>query len=407
MTSTSNAGRITVVLCLLAALCEGFDLQAAGVAAAGIGPLFRPAPDVMGNFFAASTLGLFIGAMFGGYMADRMGRRFVLIYSIIAFGLFSLLTALAWDMRTLTWARFFTGLGLGGALPMVMTMVPEASTAERRAANVAVAFAGMPIGGAFASAIALFTGPARWHLIFIIGGILPLALALTMLMLLKESTEFTALQSANRSSSSTAAQAYRFMQVMAQGRALQTALLWASFFLALIILYLLLNWLPTLLKDNGMTGQQAAFAQIIFNAGGAIAALSMGRLLVGRWRMPSLVATFIGVPVMLYVLSTVGRDFLVASIIVCLLGLAVLSLQAFLYSTAPDSYPTWIRGVGVGAVIAVGRLGSVIGPKLGGWLKGLGHGSSQLMLDLVPIAIIGSVFALLLALNKRRSFANF
>jgi AAHS family 3-hydroxyphenylpropionic acid transporter len=402
MTSTMRAGRITVLLCLLAAICEGIDLQAAGLAAAGIGPLFKPAPDLMGDFFAASTLGLFIGAMLGGHMADRMGRRSVLIYSVVSFGLFSLLTALAWDMRTLTWARFFTGLGLGGALPMVMTMVTEASTAKRRAANVAVAFAGLPMGGAIVSVIALFTGPAQWHLIFIIGGILPLALALTMLMLLKESPEFTALQTADQSTPGTTAQAGRFMQIMAQGRASQTALLWISFFLALIILYLLLNWLPTLLKDNGMTGRQAAFAQIIFNIGGAVAALSMGRLLVGRWRMPSLVAVFIGVPVMLYVLSTIGREFLVASFVVFLLGLAVLSLQAFLYSTAPASYPTWIRGVGVGAAIAVGRLGSIIGPKLGGWLKGLGHGSSQLLLDLLPIAIIGSVFALILALTIRK-----
>jgi MFS transporter, AAHS family, 3-hydroxyphenylpropionic acid transporter len=222
-----------------------------------------------------------------------------------------------------------------------------------------------------------------------------------MLMLLKESPEFTALQAATQSTSGTTAQVGTFAQIMAQGRALQTALLWISFFLALIILYLLLNWLPTLLKDNGMTDEQAAIAQITFNVGGTVAALSMGGLLVGRWRMPSLVAAFIGVPAMLYVLSRIGGDFLIAGIVVFLLGLAVLSLQAFLYATAPASYPTWIRGVGVGAAIAIGRLGSIVGPKLGGWLKGLGHGSSQLLLDLLPIAIIGSVFALILALNKR------
>lgn len=366
LTSTSSARRITIVLCLLAALCEGIDLQAAGVAAAGIGLVFRPAPDMLGTFFAASTLGLFIGAMLGGHMADRIGRRSVLIYSVVSFGLFSLLTALAWDMQTLTWARFFTGLGLGGALPMVMTMVPEASRAERRTANTAIAFAGMPIGGAIVSAIALYAGPARWHLIFIIGGILPLALALAMLMLLKESPEFTALQAVNQNTSGTGAQAGRFLQILTQGRALQSALLWISFFLALIILYLLLNWLPTLLKDTGMTGQQAAFAQITFNVGGAVAALTMGSLLVGRWRTPSLVAVFIGVPSMLYTLSMVGSDFFVAEIVVLLLGVAVLSQQAFLYATAPASYPTWIRGAGVGAAIAVGRLGSIVGPKLGG-----------------------------------------
>jgi len=127
----------------------------------------------------------------------------------------------------------------------------------------------------------------------------------------------------------------------------------------------------------------------------------MGSLLVSRWRMPSLVVAFIGVPAMLYVLSTIGSDFLSAGIVVLLLSLAVFSLQAFLYATAPASYPTLIRGVGVGVAIAIGRFGSIVGPKLGGWLKGLGHGSSQLLLDLLPIAIVGSVFALILALHKR------
>jgi AAHS family 3-hydroxyphenylpropionic acid transporter len=400
MTTTNRAGRITVALCLLAACCEGIDLQAAGVAAAGIVPQFKPAPDVLGSFFAASTLGLFGGALLGGRLADRLGRRIVLITSIAAFGLFSLFTAFAWDLQTLTWARFFTGLGLGGALPMVMTMVPEASGAERRTANTAITYAGLPTGGVIVSAIAFFSGPEQWRAIFIIGGILPLALALAMLVMLKESPEFSAFQAANKSAAGAGAQAGSFLQIMAQGRAARTLLLWISFFLALIIVYLLLNWLPTLLRDSGMTGAQANIAQMGFNLGGAIASLCMGSLLIGRWRMPTLLTIFIGVPAMLYVLSVIGGDFLVAIIVVFLLGIAVMALQAYLYATAPAAYPTWIRGVGVGAAIAVGRLGSIVGPKLGGWLKGLGHGSSQLLIDLLPIAIVGSVVALVLALNK-------
>lgn len=396
-----RTGRTTIVLCLLVACCEGFDLQAAGVAAVGIAAQFKPAPNVMGNFFAASTLGLFIGALLGGHAADRLGRRIVLIYSIVAFGLFSVLTAFAWDMQSLTVARLLTGLGLGGALPMVMTLVPEASRVERRTANTAIAFAGLPVGGAIVSATALLAGSAQWHLIFIIGGVLPLALAIAMAMLLQESPDFTALRAAHPNAPDNSLRVGSFMQILAPGRALQSLLLWISFFLALIVLYLLLNWLPTLLRDNGMSGRQAAFAQIAFNIGGALAAFGMGSLLIGRWRMPGLLVVFAAVPAMLYALSKLGGDFTIACFVVLLLGLAVLSLQAFLYATAPASYPVWLRGQGVGAAIAVGRLGSFVGPKLGGWLKGLGHGPSQLLLDLLPIAVIGSVFALLLALRKQ------
>jgi AAHS family 3-hydroxyphenylpropionic acid transporter len=399
-TATTSAARTTIALCLMAAFCEGIDLQAAGVAASGIAPLYKPADDVLANFFAASTFGLFIGALLGGRLADRLGRRSVLIASIAAFGLFSLLTAFAWDMQTLTLARFFTGLGLGGAFPMVITMVAEASVAERRTANTAIAYAGLPIGGVIVSTIALLSGAANWRWIFLIGGIAPLLVALSMRLKLAESPDFRALQNAGAEASATRDNAGNFMQIMAQGRAVRTLLLWVSFFLALIIVYLLLNWLPTLLIGNGLSRGQATIAQILFNAGGAIAALSMGRLLVGSWRMPSLVAAAVGVPALLYLLAQIGGDFVTAATTVFLLGLTALALQAFLYASAPPSYPTWIRGVGVGAVVAVGRVGSIVGPKLGGWLKGLGHGSAQLLIDLLPIAILGSLAALALALHK-------
>src|SRR6202023_2997864 len=111
------ARRSTIIFCVCAALCEGIDLQAAGVAAAGIGAEFKPSPDQFGTFFSASTFGLFLGAIIGGRLADSIGRKKVLVVSIGLFGLFSLLTSLAPDVHSLIWARALTGLGLGGALP--------------------------------------------------------------------------------------------------------------------------------------------------------------------------------------------------------------------------------------------------------------------------------------------------
>src|SRR5204863_45728 len=111
------AARRTLLFCFLVALCEGLDLQAAGVAAGGLSREFMPTPGQKGLFFSASTFGLSIGAVIGGWLADRIGRKKVLIAAIGAFGLFSLLTIFAWDMQSLTIARLLTGLGLGGALP--------------------------------------------------------------------------------------------------------------------------------------------------------------------------------------------------------------------------------------------------------------------------------------------------
>jgi AAHS family 3-hydroxyphenylpropionic acid transporter len=190
--------------------------------------------------------------------------------------------------------------------------------------------------------------------------------------------------------------------IVTHGRAVATLLLWSSFFLGLLTLYLLLSWLPTLLVDNGMTKPQAAAAQIAFNVGGGIAALLMGQLLEGRLRGAGIVTTFVALPALILLLSRAPAQPGPTVLIVFALGCAVIAAQAFLYAVAPACYPTTIRGIGVGAAVAVGRIGSIAGPKLAGMLKAAGHGYSQLLTDLLPIALVGSVTAIALAWYTHR-----
>jgi MFS transporter, AAHS family, 3-hydroxyphenylpropionic acid transporter len=399
------AVRATIIFCLLAALCEGIDLQAAGVAAAGIASQFKPLPDQLGNFFSASTFGLFFGALIGGRLADNIGRKTVLVSSIALFGLFSLLTSAAWDMSSLAWARLLTGLGLGGALPNLIALVTENSREHRHSANVALVYSATPFGGAIASLLSMLLAASHWRWIFIVGGVVPLLLAPVMAYWLPESGEFRRLQLASSRTSTAASAALlpsmpkrgSFAAIFADGRALPTIWLWLTFFLELLMLYLLLNWLPTLLVGDGLTRTQAAGAQIGFNVGGALAALGIGYLLEGKLRNRSIILTFIALPILLVVLAKSPPQVAVLTLVVFVLGCAVLAAQAFLYAMAPAPYPTAIRGVGVGTAVAVGRIGAIVGPKLGGLLKAAGHGYSRLLMDLLPIVILGSVCALLLA----------
>jgi len=184
----------TIVCCVLAVFCEGIDLQAAGVAAGGIIPEFKPSPGQLGNFFSASTTGLFFGALIGGRLSDSIGRKRVVLASIVLFGLFSLLTALAPDMQMLYWARLLTGLGLGGALPNLIALVNECSAPDRRSANVALAYSGAPFGGAVASLISMSIAAPHWRLIFIAGGVAPLIVAPIMMAKLRESPAFERLR---------------------------------------------------------------------------------------------------------------------------------------------------------------------------------------------------------------------
>jgi MFS transporter, AAHS family, 3-hydroxyphenylpropionic acid transporter len=387
-----------MVLCALAALCEGIDLQAAGVAAAGIGSEFRPNPEQLGTFFSGSTFGLFFGALIGGRLADAVGRKSVLVASVGVFGLFGLLTPCAWDLPSLSAVRVLTGLGLGGALPNLIALVSESSPEHRRSASVALVYAGMPFGGGVISLISLLLPVAHWRWIFIVGGVLPLLLAPAMAGALPESTAFRALQSLGMAAGGVEPMPRRgsLLGVFADRRALGTLLLWVSFFLGLLMLYLLLNWLPTLLVGSGFTRTQASLAQIGFNIGGALAAWLIGLLLESRARNPSVVVIFVALPILLVLLAQAPLQLGTLLLIVFLLGCAVMASQAYLYSAAPLVYPTSIRGIGVGAAIAMGRIGSIVGPKLGGMLKAAGHSSSQLLMDLLPIVIAGSIAALLL-----------
>lgn len=406
------AARVTILFCLLAAICEGFDLQAAGVAAAGLSAEFRPGPDALGSFFSASTLGLFVGALIGGQLSDRIGRKSVLVLSIALFGVFSALTAFAWDFSSLIGARLLTGLGLGGALPNLIALTAEAAAPGRRSASVALVYIGNPLGGALASLVSLLVSGAHWRWIFLIGGLAPLLLVPAMARLLPESAAFRAERAAARAGAGAIASAVvsarpdssrGLRAILGEGRAPWTLLLWISFGLELLILYLLLNWLPLLLHEAGLTRAQAATAQIGFNLGGALAGLTLGRLLEGSARSLTVLATFCAMPLVIWALARapIGPAWIIA--IVFVLGCAVLAAQAFLYAQAPRGYPTLIRGIGVGAAIAVGRVGSIIGPKLGGLLKAAGHSSSQLLLDLLPIVIVGSLCALGLAFYRPRA----
>lgn len=398
----SAAARRTIFFCVLAAVCEGIDLQAAGVAAGGIKAQFHPTENQLGTFFSASTFTLFFGALIGGRLADSIGRKTVLVGSIALFGLFSLLTPLAWDLPSLIGARLLTGLGLGGALPILIALVAESSRERRRHANVALAYSGNPMGGALISLVLLLVASAHWRLIFVVGGILPLALAPVMAFAVRESASFQSAESLSASSPRRGS----FAAIFGAGRALPTILLWVSFFLGLLTLNVFLSWLPILLVGNGLTGAQSALAQIGFNLGGAMAAILIGACLEGRLRNLSLLITFLALPLVLVALAHAPAQLTIILALVFLMGCAVLAAQAFLYSMAPAVYPTSIRGVGVGAAVAIGRTGSIAGPKLGGYLKSAGHGYSQLLMDLLPIVIVASVCALALAWYTRRARAG-
>jgi AAHS family 3-hydroxyphenylpropionic acid transporter len=349
---------------------------------------------MLSYFFSGGTFGLFLGAIVGGRLADRIGRKRVLVGSIILFGLFSLATAWAWDISSLIAARLATGLGLGGALPNLISIGSENAAPHRRNASVAIIYSGTPLGGTLASVVSLMVSTAHWRTIFFVGGLLPLIIAPIIARYLRESEAFSRLRSETMVTGPDRTGVFSFLE---EGRAGRTFLLWASFLLSLLTLYLLLNWLPTLLAANGSSRPQVAIAMMGFNTGGFLSTVYIGTYLQARLRRSGVLATFIGMPLLLLILAHVSGQGLLVSLIIAALGAAVVGSQGILYAYAPQIYPTRNRGTGVGFAVGMGRIGSIIGPVFGGSLVGSGLSASGVLTGLLPVVCVGSVCAISLA----------
>ena len=188
--SSSSRLMLTIGLCFLVALMEGLDLQAAGIAAGGIAQAFALDKMQMGWIFSAGILGLLPGALVGGMLADRYGRKRILISSVALFGLFSLATAIAWDFPSLVFARLMTGVGLGAALPNLIALTSEAAGPRFRGTAVSLMYCGVPIGAALAATLGFAGANLAWQTVFWVGGVVPLILVPLLMRWLPESAVF-------------------------------------------------------------------------------------------------------------------------------------------------------------------------------------------------------------------------
>ena len=391
----SRAVSVTIAFCFLAALCEGFDIQAAGVAAGGISRELQPLPAQLGFFFSAGSFGLLLGAIAGGWLADRIGRRKVLIAAIGSFGVFSLLTSLAQSMEALTWMRLLTGFGLGGAMPNLIAITADVSRGASRNASIATTYIGMPLGGAIASLLVALAPAEHWRWIFVAGGIAPLLIAAAMLAFMPRPTE--------RASAAAAVEIEPgiLRDLFGEQRLRATLLLWVGFFLLVLTLHLMLNWLPLLLQGRGLTKTAAALAQGGFNLGGAVGGLSIGMALDSRWRRPGIVACIVALPLVLVLLANTETHIGVMIGLALLLGAAILALQVILYGVAGALYPSSVRGTGMGAAVGIGRIGSIVGPAMAALMIGAGRTPTQVLTGLLPIAILCAICVVVLAWPRR------
>ncbi|HAV4460283.1 3-(3-hydroxy-phenyl)propionate transporter MhpT [Acinetobacter baumannii] len=391
-----SRAKITLLLCFAIAIFEGFDLQSMGVAAPRMRAEFMLDNAQMAWAFSAAILGTLPGAILGGRFADIVGRKKILIFSILLFGIMSLLTAYAANFSLLLLIRFCTGLGMGGALPMMITLASEAVPDKYKGTAVSIMYSGIPFGGLLTSVVAMsLAGDAEWRHIFYIGGIAPILLIPLIMRFLPESNDY--LQRKVQAQQTTP-----FFEVLfAKERRMSTIQLWISFFCTLVVLYFLLNWLPLLMGAQGLSKLQANYVQMGYNVGGILGSILMG-VLLDKLRMSFVIKLiYLGILFSLCCLAISPTVALLAlSAVGC--GLFIVGGQSALYGLAAMYYPTEMRGTGVGAAVAIGRIGSFAGPLMAGFLLSLGQSSTIVIGSSIPVILIAAISALLLVKKPKQ-----
>ena len=381
-------------LCLVTAVFEGADNVSLGLAAPRIARELGLHPAQIGLALSASLLGLMLGSFFGGRLADRIGRKRVLVMSMVTLGLFSLATTVARSLDILLSLRLLVGLGIGGAFPILIAMASEASSPGRRAAAIGLVYCGNPIGAALLSLLMSLLGTAvDWRVIFYVGGVGPLLLAPVLIAFLPESAAFRAARSGL---AGAAAPLARVGEVLfGEGRLAATVLLWVSCAFTLFVVYLLLNWIPSLMQGKGLSGPQGAMVAMTLNLGGAVGVLVFGALVDRGYQKRAILGCYL---VLLLALAGLAafNGYAVMLLFAGFAGLSMLGSQLVLYSLAADYYPTLCRGTGLGAMVSVGRVGAVSAPYAAGILLSAGYDATAVLYTAVACVFIAAALAIAL-----------
>ncbi|WP_180186686.1 3-(3-hydroxy-phenyl)propionate transporter MhpT [Acinetobacter sp. YH01008] len=376
---------LTIFLCFWVAFFEGFDLQAPGIAAKGIAASFALDQVQMGYVFSLGVFGMLFGAFFGGRIADYLGQKKVLMLSVAIFGVFMSLTAIAPSIEVLYAARFLTGLGLGAAMPTMISVVGDEATEANRGKLNSLMYCGLPVGAIFVAELAMSFPDIQWQTLFLIGGLTPLALIPLMAFVLKDKPKVAA-------DVQVSAEAVPGMVevLFKQQQYKNTVPLWVGFFFTLMINYILISWLPNLLMEQGLERQQAFLVMLVFQVGAVIGTLGLGYLLdrLKLWQMAVIIYSGLFVALVLLFTTTSIPLLILAGVMG---GIFSTGGQSILYGISPIFYSGAGKVTGVGSAISLGRLGAMTGPLLTGKILALGLGTTGILMASLPAVVVSAV----------------
>lgn len=413
-----------LALCGLCLVIDGFDAQAMGYVAPSVIGEWHVSKATLGPVFSASLFGMLLGALGLSVLADRIGRRPVLIGATLFFALAMLATPLATTIPALLALRFITGLGLGCIMPNAMALVGEFSSSAHRVKRMMLVSCGFTMGAALGGFISAALIPSYgWRAVFWVGGTVPLLLALAMLVALPESLQFLVLKGRHE-------RALRWLarfdpglpidagtrlvvrekadggapvaELFRAGRGRVTLILWAISFMNLIDLYFLSNWLPTVMRDAGYTPGTAVIVGTVLQTGGVAGTLLLGWFIERFGFVRVLFVCFVAAALTVGMIGTVAHALPWLLVVVFAGGFCVVGGQPAVNALAGQFYPTILRSTGIGWSLGIGRIGSVIGPLVGGQLIALNWSNTSLFHAAAVPVLCSALLVIALAGATRR-----
>ena len=417
----------TYVLCFACLLMDGFDVQSLGYVAPALSAELHISRGQLGPVLSAAPLGVLIGSILCSMLADKIGRRPVLIMTTLFYAVLTWMTARAYSLEELRIVRVVGGIGMGAIMPNAMALVGEYSPRRSRVTIMMIVSNGFTAGAALGGFVAAWLLPRfGWRSVFYFGAAVPLVIGLLMIVMLPESLQFLALQgkkveqmgrwlkriapalNVNGAQYVIPEQkkgGITFIRLLHDGRAAGTLLLWTINFMNLLNLYFLQGWLTTVVTDAGYPQTTAAIVASMVQVGGTVGAFTLGWF-VHKWGFVPVLTTC-GLLGSINI-AAIGQPWIplaMLTTVVFIAGVCVTGGQAAINALAATYYPTELRSTGIGAGLGVGRLGAIIGPTLASLLLGHGWSARDLFLAAAvpPLIAAAAMFAWKFVVGARTS----
>lgn len=377
------------VLCWLTVVFEGFDIVALGAAIptitnTGYLGLTVASLNLVVTF---SLVGVGLGAALIGPLSDRFGRRIPLILCVLGFSIFTFIFPHMPNEWFMLVARFIAGLGLGGCMPIAITMMQEAATDARKSRASTLTMTGYHAGAVLASLGAIVAG-AHWTWLFHLGGILGAVMVVLMWFKLPETSVRHAEQTAD------AAPKVRVSTLLGKKYIRATLGMWVAAFMGLVLVYGLNSWLPKIMNAAGYPVANSLVMLFVLNVGAIVGLLIGGKISDTRGNKGTTVFWFAAAAVLLALLSFRAESEVLLNVIIFVTGIFVFTAQALIYAMTGYVYPRQLVASGMGLVSGVGRLGAIVGPYVTGLLIASGKAYPLAFYLYAGAALLGLVAVL-------------